>query len=537
MFIAVMRMLKPSLLAAAFGVAASIVVMPALGGPTAIVELTFTGGAEFGVPPPRLARLGRLDLDSGALTMAPCPPTCLGAAPFFDGAVAKSDINGSYVLFNEGGARLRRISASTAAVLETTLLETPSFTMSRLPFDDVFVSGTWSGSHVDWIDGRSMQRVGSVAVSSSDVGSSPALSVDGAHLFVSAGSRLVKIDAKSRSIVASRDVGFEFVPVVDRRTGRIYGVDRDRMRAIGFDPQTLDVVFDMPVEEEDSGDPNGALAVDHRGRLWIEVDSSRGARRVTILDPSVGRQTGDMVLSGQSFVAGYRSDRILRVGQGSSCVAGPYSCGGDALFEYDAESRFLLRTTPLEFRTPAEVQSTSRVVLVWMAFLPDTGTAVEFHHAGLDHYFLSADEGEVDALDRGAFAGWQRTGQSFEALRSDMGPEGYIPVCRYYGRPERGLDSHFYSASDDECLGLGSRYDGAWVLERRDAFYAAPADASTGACPGDTRPVYRLWNARFDSNHRYTTSAAIKAEMVARGYVPEGYGPDDVAFCVRNASD
>jgi len=170
---------------------------------------------------------------------------------------------------------------------------------------------------------------------------------------------------------------------------------------------------------------------------------------------------------------------------------------------------------------------------MWMAFLPDKDTAVEFHHAGLDHYFLSADVGEIDALDRGAFAGWQRTGQSFEVLRSDMGPEGYIPVCRYYGRPERGLDSHFYSALEDECLGLGSRYDGAWVLERRDAFYAAPADASTGACPGDTRPVYRLWNARFDSNHRYTTSPAIKAQMIERGYVPEGYGPDKVAFCVR----
>jgi len=36
----------------------------------------------------------------------------------------------------------------------------------------------------------------------------------------------------------------------------------------------------------------------------------------------------------------------------------------------------------------------------------------------------------------------------------------------------------------------------------------------------------------LDSNHRHTVSAAIKAELVARGYVGEGYGPDTVAMCV-----
>lgn len=43
--------------------------------------------------------------------------------------------------------------------------------------------------------------------------------------------------------------------------------------------------------------------------------------------------------------------------------------------------------------------------------------------------------------------------------------------------------------------------------------------------------MYRLWNQRVDSNHRDTTSTAIKAQMVAAGYLAEGYGPDDVAMC------
>jgi hypothetical protein len=43
--------------------------------------------------------------------------------------------------------------------------------------------------------------------------------------------------------------------------------------------------------------------------------------------------------------------------------------------------------------------------------------------------------------------------------------------------------------------------------------------------------VYRLWNQRVDSNHRYTTDPAIKAQMIAKGYVAEGYGPDAIMMC------
>jgi hypothetical protein len=55
-------------------------------------------------------------------------------------------------------------------------------------------------------------------------------------------------------------------------------------------------------------------------------------------------------------------------------------------------------------------------------------------------------------------------------------------------------------------------------------------DAS-GVCPNAWIAVYRLWNQRADSNHRYTTDAAIKASMIAKGYVAEGYGADAVALC------
>ncbi len=50
-------------------------------------------------------------------------------------------------------------------------------------------------------------------------------------------------------------------------------------------------------------------------------------------------------------------------------------------------------------------------------------------------------------------------------------------------------------------------------------------------CPSNWTAVYRLWNNRTDSNHRYTTDPAVKAQMLARGYVAEGYGADAVGMC------
>ena len=56
-------------------------------------------------------------------------------------------------------------------------------------------------------------------------------------------------------------------------------------------------------------------------------------------------------------------------------------------------------------------------------------------------------------------------------------------------------------------------------------------DTTTGACPAGTIPVYRVFNQKKDSNHRYTTSAAIRATMEAQGWKREGYGPDATIMC------
>src|SRR5437660_11111520 len=104
------------------------------------------------------------------------------------------------------------------------------------------------------------------------------------------------------------------------------------------------------------------------------------------------------------------------------------------------------------------------------------------------------------------------------------------PSCRIYLPPASG-NSHFFSASSDECSGAVATHP-EYVKETPSAFWATLPNPSTGACGYEQIPVYRLWNARADSNHRYTVDPALRDAMRARGYVAEGYGPGNVAMCV-----
>lgn len=159
------------------------------------------------------------------------------------------------------------------------------------------------------------------------------------------------------------------------------------------------------------------------------------------------------------------------------------------------------------------------------------GFAVEFHHAGLDHYFVTADPDEITALDSGRFAGWLRTGMGFHVVAATDATPTAMPVCRYYGSPAYGLDTHFYSSSLDECAAVARNWPMQWTLETASAFWIYMPDPATGACPAGTQPVYRTWNRRADTNHRYTIDAMVQRMMMNRGNLPEGAGDFPVAMC------
>jgi len=157
---------------------------------------------------------------------------------------------------------------------------------------------------------------------------------------------------------------------------------------------------------------------------------------------------------------------------------------------------------------------------------PPIVSLVEYYNAALDHYFITSLPAEIDALDRGLLKGWMRTGHAFSAYA--WATSAANAACRFYLPPGLG-DSHFYSVSAQECADVARRYP-AFVLETWEAFALQPAPGN-GMCPDGLVPVYRLWNARADTNHRYTTDPAVRDQMVARGYVVEGNGPSPVGMC------
>ena len=156
---------------------------------------------------------------------------------------------------------------------------------------------------------------------------------------------------------------------------------------------------------------------------------------------------------------------------------------------------------------------------------PAAPLAIEYHNATLDHYFLTAFPEEAAALDAGALAGaWKRTGFAFQVWRGDDADA--VDVCRLFGVPGVGPNTHFYTGFAPECASL--RASPLWMFEAIGFRMRLPA---ADACPPPTRPVYRLYNnppTLPQVNHRFTADGATYAAMRAAGWTGEG-----AAFCAK----
>ncbi|HVF64320.1 MAG TPA: hypothetical protein VNE58_10025 [Casimicrobiaceae bacterium] len=154
--------------------------------------------------------------------------------------------------------------------------------------------------------------------------------------------------------------------------------------------------------------------------------------------------------------------------------------------------------------------------------------AIEYYHAGFDHYFLTTIDDEVTKLDNGTFVGWARTGESLNL--DSTAAAGTVTVCRFFSATFAPKSSHFYTPFTSECDTV--KADPVWTFEG-DVFRVALPD-SAGACAAGRIAVYRLYNNGMSGapNHRYTTSLNIRTAMIARGWIPEGLGPQGVIMCV-----
>ena len=146
---------------------------------------------------------------------------------------------------------------------------------------------------------------------------------------------------------------------------------------------------------------------------------------------------------------------------------------------------------------------------------------IEYHHAPIDHYFLTADPAEAAALDGGLLGpDWKRTGLSFRSYAIGTGGDGAVDVCRFFGTPGLGPRSHFFTGHAAECAAV--RANPHW-LDEGIAFRAILPVA--GACPASTEPVLRFFRPGAEvaqSRHRYARDAATIAGMRAAAWIEEG---------------
>ncbi len=159
----------------------------------------------------------------------------------------------------------------------------------------------------------------------------------------------------------------------------------------------------------------------------------------------------------------------------------------------------------------------------------DFVTVYEFYHAGLNHYFRTASAAEASGIDSGAAGpGWVRTGDNFKAYSASATSGGAVSVCRFYGSMSPGPNSHFYTASQQECDGLKALQQNTPASEKRWNYEGLAFSISlppASGCPAGFAPVYRLYNNGYskgeDSNHRYTTLLYEYQRLISAGWSGE----------------
>jgi mono/diheme cytochrome c family protein len=152
--------------------------------------------------------------------------------------------------------------------------------------------------------------------------------------------------------------------------------------------------------------------------------------------------------------------------------------------------------------------------------------AVEYYHATFDHFFITAIAAEIAALDNGTFAGWQRTGLSFNVYAAAGAPAASAIVYRFFSTSFTPKSSHFYTANPTEYQSVLTNPN--WQFEGEVFNVLMPG--IDGLCPAGSIPVYRLYNNGQGGapNHRFTTDIAVRNSMLSRPadkvWIAEGAG-------------
>ena len=297
--------------------------------------------------------------------------------------------------------------------------------------------------------------------------------------------------------------------------------------AIASQPRLLIVVLRLK--------PDGAIdtGFGDAGKIRIPIENQAAYTQLDLAKFRLGRQRDGKLVVAHNVPLG--SGRAIVVGRYSpdGKPDGSFGAGGnhEVTISFGGSERVSDLTQTADGKLIVVGQSGRRGLMVRLygeATAPPASPVpvIEFFNTNLNHYFSTGGSGEIAGIEAGAAGpGWQRTGLSFKAYAPESGiAPGALPVCRFYGTPGRGPNSHFYTVDATECELV--KRDSGWTYEGT-AFYLFPA--TNDQCAATQQPVYRAYNMRFaqnDSNHRYTTDAAVYAQMQAQGWAGEG-----VKFC------
>ena len=274
--------------------------------------------------------------------------------------------------------------------------------------------------------------------------------------------------------------------------------------------------------------PDAALELDvwvFNGDFWPGVTNVQGYSILTVQLPTPAlTATGACVSTFSSStlypIANFQLGAnyivyFLRVKPSATCDSQPLDC-------YESFFRGGYYTGQVPFPNPPYRNQPA------LPAYHATATAVEYHHADFDHYFLTASASEIELIDTGFFHGWTRTGQSF-GVRANGWSTVREAMCRFFSTAFAPKSSHFFTTNPSECETVQRNPD--WVYETVAGYLVLPNNA--GACPLEGTPVYRLYNTGMGGapNHRYTTSIVIRADMIAKGWISEGWGDLGVIGC------
>ncbi len=151
------------------------------------------------------------------------------------------------------------------------------------------------------------------------------------------------------------------------------------------------------------------------------------------------------------------------------------------------------------------------------AAVPDTIDVIEFHNSR-DGQYSSQPIRVKSACSTVARS--VRTGRAparrFALGRPTMRRTARLPVCRFFGTPGVGPNSHFYTAYEYECAIV--RTTPKWI-EEGVTFRARPP--IQGACDSGDTTVLRLWKANeaiVASRRRYVVDRALADAMQRDGW-------------------